>query len=70
MRILGILLVILGALALGYGGFSYMTREKVVDAGPLQVSVDREKHVWIPPVAGGIAVVSGLLLVVLGARKT
>jgi len=55
MRIVGIVLVILGALALGYGGFSYVTREKVVDAGPVQVTAEREKTVWIPPVVGGIA---------------
>ena len=69
MRILGIVLVVLGALALGYGGFSYVTREKVVDAGPVQVTANREKTVWIPPVVGGIAVVTGLILLVTGSRR-
>lgn len=69
MRILGIVLVILGALALGYGGFTYVTREKVVDAGPVQVTADREKTVWIPPVVGGIAVVSGLLLIATSGKR-
>jgi len=69
MRILGIVLVVLGALALGYGGFTYVTRENVVDAGPVQVTADREKTVWIPPVVGGIAVVSGLILLAGGTRR-
>ncbi len=69
MRIGGIVLVILGALALGYGGFTYVTRDKVVDAGPVQVTADREKTVWIPPVVGGIAVVGGLLLIATSGKQ-
>ncbi|MBA4189589.1 MAG: DUF3185 domain-containing protein [Planctomycetaceae bacterium] len=69
MRMIGLALVILGALALGYQGFTYVTREKVVDAGPIQVSADRERTVWIPPVVGGVAVVAGLVLLASGTRK-
>jgi len=69
MRVLGIILVVLGALGLGYQGFTYVTKEKVVDAGPVQVSADKEHNVWIPPVVGGIAVVSGLILLATGGRK-
>ena len=36
--IVGIILIAIGILALAYGGFSYTTREKIIDAGPLQVS--------------------------------
>ena len=69
MRMLGLIIVILGALALGYGGFSYVTRDKVVDAGPVQVSADRQHTVWIPPVVGGIAVAAGLVLMVVGGGR-
>lgn len=69
MRVIGIVLVILGALALGYGGFTYVTRENVVDAGPVQVTAEKQKTVWIPPVVGGIAVASGLVLLATGGRK-
>jgi hypothetical protein len=68
MRIVGIILVVLGALGLGYQGFTYVTKEKVVDAGPVQVTRDKENSVWIPPVVGGIALVSGLLLIATGRR--
>ncbi len=68
MRLIGIILIVLGALALGYGGFSYVSREKVVDAGPIQVSADKEKYVFVPPVIGGIAVAAGLVLLATGRR--
>jgi len=69
MRVFGIVLVVLGALALGYGGFSYISRETVVDAGPVQIQADRQKTVWIPPVVGGIAVVTGLLLIATAGKR-
>jgi len=69
VRILGIVFVVLGALALGYGGFTYVTRDKVVDAGPVQVTAEKQKTVWIPPVVGGIAVVTGLILIATGGRR-
>lgn len=69
MRMVGIILVVLGALGLGYQGFTYVTTEKVVDAGPVQVTRDKENTVWIPPVVGGIALVSGLILLATGGRK-
>ena len=69
MRVVGIVLVILGALALGYGGFTYVTRDNIVDAGPIQINANREKTVWIPPVVGGIAVVAGLLVIATSGRR-
>jgi hypothetical protein len=69
VRIVGIVLVILGALALGYGGFPYATQEKVVDARPVEAAVEREKPVSIPPVVGGIAVVGGLILLATNGRQ-
>ena len=60
----GILLMVLGVIALAYQGFTYTTREKVVDAGPIQISADREKSVPIPPIIGGAALIAGLYLLV------
>ena len=70
MRMIGLVIVILGALALGYGGFTYVTREKIVDAGPVQITKDKENAVWIPPVVGGVAVAAGLVLMVVGGGRT
>ena len=68
MRIAGICLVVFGILALAFGGFSYTTRERVIDAGPLKVDTNKEHNVPIAPIAGGVAVVAGLALIVLGAK--
>lgn len=68
MRIVGLVLVILGALALGYGGFTYVTHEEVTDAGAAEV-VEKKKTVWIPPVAGGIALVTGLIILVTTGER-
>jgi len=69
VRIVGLILVILGALALGYGGFSYVTHEKVVEAGSVEVTTEKQKTVWIPPVAGGIAVVTGLIMLATSGKQ-
>lgn len=58
----GIVLIVLGIVALAYQGFSYTTREKVVDAGPIQISADRERTVPIPPVIGALALAAGVVL--------
>jgi uncharacterized membrane protein len=68
--IVGIILIAIGIIALAYGGFSYTKREKIIDAGPLQVSADREKTVPFPPILGGICLVGGIILVIVGNKKT
>ncbi len=68
--ILGIILIVIGIIALAYGGISYTKREKVIDAGPLQVSADREKTIPFPPVLGGICLVGGIVLVLAGNKKS
>jgi hypothetical protein len=70
MRVIAIVLIILGVLILGYQGFTYVTTEKVADVGPVQVTAQREKTVWIPPVIGGAAVVAGVAMLLLGSRRS
>ena len=67
--IIGIILIAIGIIALAYGGFTYTKREKVIDAGPLQVSADREKTFPLPPILGGACLVGGIILVLAGNRK-
>jgi uncharacterized membrane protein len=65
----GILLIILGALALAYQGFDYTRQEKVLDVGPIHATAEEQKHVSIPPVLGGLVLIGGIVLVIAGARK-
>jgi uncharacterized membrane protein YidH (DUF202 family) len=67
--IIGIILIIIGIVALAYGGITYTKREKVIDAGPLQVSADREKTIPLPPILGGLCLVGGIILVVAGNKS-
>jgi uncharacterized membrane protein HdeD (DUF308 family) len=69
VAIIGILLIVLGIGALAYQGFTYTTREKVLDLGPLQATAEREKTVPLPPIVGIVAVVAGVALVIAGGRK-
>jgi uncharacterized membrane protein YidH (DUF202 family) len=68
--IIGIILIIIGVVALALGGIRYTQREKVIDAGPLQVSADKEKTVPLPPILGGLCLVGGIVLVIVGSRQT
>jgi hypothetical protein len=67
--ILGIVLIVIGIVALAYGGFTYTKREKVVDLGPLKVSADREKTIPLPPILGALCLVGGVVLVVVGNKS-
>jgi len=67
--IVGIILIVVGLAALAFGGFSYTTRETVVDLGPLQATAERERRFPLPPVAGVAAVAAGVALLVVGMRK-
>ena len=69
MKTFGIILLILGIVMLIWSGFTYTKKEKVIDAGPVEVSADKQKSVNWPPYAGGILVVGGVVLVIAAARK-
>jgi hypothetical protein len=68
--IAGILLVVLGALALAYQGITYTRRERVLDVGPIHATRDTEKTIPLPPILGGVAILGGIALLVAGARRT
>jgi hypothetical protein len=70
MKIVAIVLIVLGAISLAYGGISYTSREKVLDIGPIEATAERQKTVPLPPVLGGIAVVAGIALLFVGSKKS
>ena len=67
--IIGVVLLLLGVAALAYQGFTYTSRETVVDIGPVHATADHQKTVPIPPVLGLAAVAGGVALLVVGMRK-
>jgi hypothetical protein len=68
--IIGIILIVIGVVALAYQGITYTSREKVVDIGPIQMTADKTKTIPLPPIVGGIALLGGIVLVVVGGRKS
>jgi len=69
-RVLGIALIILGVVAFAYQGITYTTQEKVLDIGPLKATVEKEKTIPLPPLVGGAALIGGIVLLLVGTRKS
>lgn len=69
MKAVGVILIVLGIIALAYQGYTYTTREEVLDLGGLKVTSEAQHTVWLPPVLGGLAVAAGILLVIIGASQ-
>ena len=69
MRIAGIILIILGVIGLLYGGITYTRRRDTVSVGPITATVNQRETFPISPVAGGIALLVGIGLLVAGGRR-
>ena len=67
--LIGIVLVVLGALALAYQGINYTRQEKVLDIGPIHATAEKHERIPLPPVIGGLALVGGVVLLVVGAKQ-
>ena len=67
-KALGIILTIVGAAMLIWGGFTYTKKEKLIDAGPIQISADRQQTVNWPPYVGGVVLVVGVVLLVTAKK--
>jgi len=68
--IIAIMLIALGIAAFAYQGITYTTREKVIEIGPLQMTAEKTKTLPLPPIVGAIALVGGIVLLVVGSRKS
>ena len=69
IRTLGVILIVLGLAGLAWGGFTYTTREKVVDIGPIHATRDQTHTVLLPPLAGAVALIGGIVLLVVGRKQ-
>ena len=70
ITLVGIALIVLGIVAFAYQGITYTSREKLIDIGPLQASVDTKKTIPLPPILGGLLLAGGIVLVIVGAKKS
>lgn len=67
--IVGLVLIVLGIAGLAFGGFSFTRKEKVLDLGPIEASADKKESLPIPPILGALAIVGGVVLVAVSARR-
>ncbi len=67
--IIAVTLIVLGIAAFAWQGISYTTTEKVLDLGPIQLSAEKTRTLPLPPIAGGICLVGGIVLLVIGRKK-
>jgi hypothetical protein len=65
----GIILIALGLIGLIWGGFSYTTRQRIADIGPLHASRDQTHTVPLPPVLGAVSLIGGVVLLVAGKSR-
>ncbi|MBW8866266.1 MAG: DUF3185 domain-containing protein [Acidobacteria bacterium] len=68
MKLIGVLLIVFGIVALVLGGITYTKREKVLDIGPIKATAEHEKTIPLSPIVGIAALAGGIALVVAGSR--
>ncbi len=69
MRVLGLVLIVLGAIGLAIKGFSYTREETVVDVGPIEATAETQETVPIPVWVSGIVLAAGVVLLVTSKRS-
>jgi uncharacterized membrane protein len=70
ITLVGIALIVLAIVAFAYQGITYTSREKIIDIGPIEATADTKKTIPLSPLFGGLALVGGIVLVVVGAKKS
>ena len=68
MKLAGIILIVLGAIALVYQGFTYTQTKKDAQIGPLVIQHNEEHDVPIPPIVGGVLIIGGIAALVIGGK--
>ena len=67
--VVGALLILAGVIMFSVGGFSFRSKERVAEVGPVEVTAERKRSVAVPPVLAGLAVIGGLVLIVASRRR-
>ena len=70
ITLVGVALIVLGIVAFAYQGITYTSREKIIDIGPIQATADTQKTIPLSPLLGGLVLAGGIVLVVVGAKKS
>ena len=69
MKIAAIILIVVGVIALAYGGISYTREKKVIDIGPIEATAKTRETIPLPPILGIAAIAGGVVMLVAGSRR-
>jgi hypothetical protein len=69
MTIVAGILIIIGVIALAYGGISFTTKEKVAEVGPLKLEKEKSRSFPLPPIVGVVSLIGGVALLVVSRRS-
>jgi hypothetical protein len=69
LSLIGVVLIVFGIAILAYQGITYTKRETVAQIGNIEVTADTQKTVYFPPIAGGVSLIAGIVLVVVGQKR-
>ncbi len=69
MKILGIILVVLGILMFVFGNVTFTRKEKVIDAGPVEINKKERHTIAWPNYAGGVILAAGVVVLLVGGRR-
>jgi uncharacterized membrane protein YidH (DUF202 family) len=69
MKLAAVALIVIGVIALAYGGISYTREKKVIDIGPIEATTKTRETIPLPPVLGAAAIIGGVALLVAAGRK-
>ena len=67
--VIGALLILAGVIAFAAGGFSFSTRDKMAEVGPIQVTAEHQRSIPLSPILSGLAIAAGVVLIVASSRK-
>jgi uncharacterized membrane protein YidH (DUF202 family) len=69
VKVLGVILIVVGVVSLGFGAVSFTRKEKVIDAGPIEVTADKKETVPLSPILGAASLVGGIAVLIMANRK-
>ena len=68
MKIAGIVLIVVGILALVYQGFSYTQTKQDAKLGPIEIQHQETHDVPVPPIVGAVCIIAGVAVLIIGGR--
>ena len=67
---IGFVLIAVGVIMIAFTGFNFVTTEKVVDLGPIQINQEKNHSVKWPSILGGLLLAGGIAVIVLDKNKS